>query len=430
MSNVSISRRGKVWQYRFDAVNPDGTRKQISKSGYRTRKEASEAGIEALALFNKTNFVVDSQGLYFAEYIDTWFSTYCVNHTRYTTQLHHTRVINAHIKPCLGQYKLEDMSTALIQDFVNSLIIAKTSNNYIREIISLLSFMFKYAIKPMKLIRENPCDGLILPKKEINSNRKTPRYIITGSTYKKILDRFSDDLPAKIPIMLGYQAGLRMGEAFGLSWDDIDFENKELHIRYSAVHKAKNSTALNYIARHKVVSNTYGWYLGPTKTDCSIRTIQVDDILITALKEAKEAQEAARETFGEFYKVLYRKTESTQKGEPNIRLMEVEQGVPVLLEEANMVCVDEYGSYLSYERFKKYVRIIREELKIKFNYHSLRHSHATILIQEGANIKDVQERLGHSSPEITWKIYTHNTPEMKSRSISLLTKHLKQHAKL
>ena len=64
-------------------------------------------------------------------------------------------------------------------------------------------------------------------------------------------------------------------------------------------------------------------------------------------------------------------------------------------------------------------RIIHYELNIMFNYHSLRHTHATTLVENGANIKDVQERLGHCNIETTLNTYTHNTDYLRSQSVDI-----------
>ena len=56
---------------------------------------------------------------------------------------------------------------------------------------------------------------------------------------------------------------------------------------------------------------------------------------------------------------------------------------------------------------------------LAFDYHSLRHTHATILIESGANIKDVQTRLGHSNIQTTLQTYVHDTEKMASESVDL-----------
>ena len=59
-------------------------------------------------------------------------------------------------------------------------------------------------------------------------------------------------------------------------------------------------------------------------------------------------------------------------------------------------------------------------LDFKFTFHKLRHTHATLLIQNGANIKDVQYRLGHTDVNTTLNIYTHINNDASSTSVSIL----------
>ena len=73
---------------------------------------------------------------------------------------------------------------------------------------------------------------------------------------------------------------------------------------------------------------------------------------------------------------------------------------------------------LSYNIPNDIDKVIRNNLKIKFNFHSLRHTHATILIENGANPVNVAERLGHTNIETF--AYTHNTLKMQAQSIDIL----------
>lgn len=85
----------------------------------------------------------------------------------------------------------------------------------------------------------------------------------------------------------------------------------------------------------------------------------------------------------------------------------------------NMVCTKENGDIVTPETFKYASRVIHYGLGIEFNFHSLRHTHATTLIENGANFKDVQARLGHANIETTLGTYTHATEKMAKQSVDI-----------
>ena len=90
-----------------------------------------------------------------------------------------------------------------------------------------------------------------------------------------------------------------------------------------------------------------------------------------------------------------------------------------------MVCVKDSGEILSVDSMKYPVKIIQHKMGIAFNMHSLRHTHATLLIENGANVKDVQERLGHAMIETTLNTYVHNTAVMRQQSVDIFESVLK-----
>ena len=126
--------------------------------------------------------------------------------------------------------------------------------------------------------------------------------------------------------------------------------------------------------------------------------------------------------YGEYYTEHYLKTEIDEKGEPMQRIIPASRSLQCSLPSTDMVCVKANGEYVSTDSFKYCSRVIHYELKITFNYHSLRHTHATFLIEAGANIKDVQERLGHTNIETTLNTYVHNTDQMRSQTVDIFEK--------
>ena len=91
-------------------------------------------------------------------------------------------------------------------------------------------------------------------------------------------------------------------------------------------------------------------------------------------------------------------------------------------EEIEFVCTTENGTHVTPETFRYCSRIINYELLIEFNFHALRHTHATRLIENGAKMKDVQVRLGHSKLSTTMDTYTHATDNMSTETVEIFEK--------
>lgn len=112
-------------------------------------------------------------------------------------------------------------------------------------------------------------------------------------------------------------------------------------------------------------------------------------------------------------------SEIDEKGKTIIRVSPIFENINAPYPVVNLICVDENGEYTSPDSFKYCARVIHYELKIKFDYHSLRHTHATRLIENGANVKDVQMRLGHENIETTLQTYVHDTEQMKNNTVDI-----------
>ena len=76
MSEINVRKRGQKWQYQFEAAKIEGKRKQITKSGFNTKKEALDAGVKALAEYNNSGLHFEPSEISMSDYLDYWLENY------------------------------------------------------------------------------------------------------------------------------------------------------------------------------------------------------------------------------------------------------------------------------------------------------------------------------------------------------------------
>ena len=101
------------------------------------------------------------------------------------------------------------------------------------------------------------------------------------------------------------------------------------------------------------------------------------------------------------------------------RVLSAESSIPVALPKINLVIRKENGELSTMDSFKYCARVIHYDLGITFNFHSLRHTHATMLIEAGVSPKTVQMRLGHENIETTLQTYVHDTDAMVENAVDV-----------
>lgn len=404
MSEINVRKRGQKWQYQFEAAKVNGKRKQITKSGFRTKGEALDAGIKALAEYNNSGTYVKPNEISVSDYFDFWYKNYVLLELKINTQQMYRNYIKNHIKPNLGFYKLNSITPAVLQKFINQKFSDGFSKGNLKGLIGVLSGALKYAVYPCQHIKENPMNYIKIPKYE---EKTTNLRYISNDEWKRIIDRFPYKNAFYIPLVIGYYTGFRIGETLALTWDDVDFENKTISV--------------NKIIYYNETSKS--WYLGSTKTTSSNRTIKVGDTLINILKKHKRDQMENKLRYGEYYTCTY-KGEEIIDNKKYTPLHFLQSNLAVSnLSKLDMICTRENGVLVTTNSFKSASKIIHYELGINnFCYHSLRHSHATTLIENGAEIKDVQQRLGHSAIETTYNTYVHHTTQMEEKSVEIFEK--------
>lgn len=417
MAELNTRKRNGKWEYRFEAAKIDGKRKQITKGGFKTKKECLEAGAKALAEYNSSGLSFTPSEMSVADYLDYWFENYCKMNLKYNTQLNYSVVINNHLKPKFGQYKLLALNSAAIQEYANQLKREGLAKNTIVGILTTLSGALNYAIEPLHYIQYNPCSHIRYPKED--ARRTTNRYVIPPDDFEKIIQHFGEKSQFYLPLMIGYYTGLRISEVFALTWEDIDLEQRTLAVNKITV-KRNFIPGTNKADQKKLKKSA--WYFGPPKTESSKRTIKFGSALCNALRKAKSQQNQNRLFYEEHYTEIYKKPELDEKGNIIYKLIEAPRSEPCELEKLQMLCVRENGQFVSTDAFKYCSRVINHKLMIPFNFHSLRHTHATTLVENGADIKDVQKRLGHEDIKTTLQTYAHDTEEMQNRSVDIFEK--------
>ena len=192
--------------------------------------------------------------------------------------------------------------------------------------------------------------------------------------------------------------GMRTGEVFALTWNDIDLKNRIIKINKTVYAKDKEKKGR--------------WYLGTTKTAGSCREIYICDTLYLVLSNYKKIQNEYKKEYGKKYKRYSLEKVKNKYGKLiEYRVIECNSN----RKRIEMVFTRKDGTYSGTDIVRYPFKIIHNELRIKCRFYDLRGSFATITLRNGCEIKDVAEVLGHKRIETTEKYYISSTKEDKKR---------------
>ena len=414
MGNVYVQKRGKVYQYQFAIASIDGKRKYKNKSGFRTKSEAIEAGVKAYNEYINVGHCIEPSKMSYSDYLDYWMKEHCEINLKYHTIQAYQNIIKNHIKPKLGFYMLSQLTTSVIQEFINNIYLEKGfSKNFLKNILKVLKGSLGYATDVVGFIKVNPSLKVRLPKYDIPDS--DPVYILSNEEVEKILERFSNNPCVYYAFLTAYYTGLRVSEVFGLTWDDIDFVKRTITVNKNILKKNQAGGT-----KKKLISgnSTTVWYFGTCKTKGSYRTIEIGDTLLKALKKYKEEQIQNRKDYGDTYMKHYKKiVNNPYNNKPEIKIINAYAELEVPLEEVKLVFLKKNGVFEGTDSCKYPFKVIHYELGIPCRFHDFRDTHATRLIEAGADIKAVSKRLGHSNIRTTYEIYVKVTTKMESDTV-------------
>lgn len=402
-----VRKRGKTWSYYFDTAKINGERNKVEKGGFKTQKEAVAARAKAIAEYNETGRTFSPSSLSVSDYLDYWLENAIrknIDHGyTYQTYRAYRQKIEGKIKPKFGIYKLESFqySPDIVQAWVDSLKADGSARESIRGYLGCLSSAMNYAILPLGYIRCNPCAPVKIGKMPVDVKAKElNEYICSKEDFSRILERFPKGNKYHLSFTVPYYTGTRIGETFALDlMDDVDFSRHEISINKQMVKIGPD------------------WCFRPPKYD-SYRTLKIGAVLEAELKEAIRQRKECQLKYGPDYLKTYVTSGNTIKQFP--AYMETGTGY----REIMPLCVSPNGKIITPWSFPNCcVQIIRRQLGIPlFHAHCLRHTHGTILAENGVNPKTVMERLGHKDIATTLGTYTFNTESMQKSAVDIFEK--------
>ena len=382
---------------------------------------------DAIKDFEEKQFVAKTNSLTLGEMLDVWaeedLKVGTLANGTIDTYLYAIKGIKKH---AIGKRKLKTVTAEHLQQFMDLISFGGTSpdgtvyhgysRDYVRSFSAVLNNSFKFAVFPKNFITFNPMQYVVMHNKaedvDIFATGDDEEEKISAITHEQFLSLVSflerKENPAVLPIQIAYYAGLRIGEACSLTWNDINLDEQYLTIRRSV---RRNST------RKKVE-------LGTTKRK-KIRTVDFGDTLTAILKKARKEQLKNRMKYGELgYRNYYREVVEKNRTHYELYALSRSEVVPEDYREIDLVCAKADGAYTSSEQVSSMCRSAAKKVEglAGFHFHCLRHSYTTNLIMNGASPKDVQELLGHSNVNTTMNVYAHSNREAKRSSARLLDK--------
>ena len=300
---------------------------------------------------------IDNEDILFIDYMKKWLKMISSS-VEPTTLNGYQGVINGRMTDYFKNTKitLQNIKPKHIQEFYQYLLDEGLCGNTVKHYHANIRKALQYAMKT-DIILSNPADKVDLPKIE----EYKPKFY-TSDEVKTLLNEVIGT-KLKIPVMIDCFYGFRRSEVIGLKWSAVDFENDTITIDHTITQSNGK-----LIIRDK------------TKTKSSKRTLPLEPIVKSFLIELKEKQKNNRELCGDSYNKDY----------------------------LEYICVDNCGNIIRpdyvTETFLKLLK--RKNLKI-IRFHDLRHTCASILLKNGANMKEIQAWLGHSNYNTTANLYVH-----------------------
>ena len=353
-----------------------GKERRTTRRGFKTMKEAKQAERNLLIDVEENGLPSNQSDGFrdptFEELASLWLENYKTTVKPSTFENVKSKVekmTEEHFK----ELKLKKITVAYCQK-----VVIELSKSYVlyNHYLSVINRIFKYAVL-MDILDSNPFDKVIKPK-----SRQTQRKgnFLTKEELREFLKLAQTaTLSYFFPLVhLMSYTGLRQGEALALKWSDIDFENKKITVDKTAARIKEKQT------------------LQTPKTKNSKRVISIDPTTLSILKNWKKDQ----------IKIYFKNGKHFEGDE-------------------NFIFTNQRGDWVHIHNFIPYFKRFVTDHKLKtITPHGLRHTHASLLFSAGVEPKNISDRLGHSTVQITLDLYTHITEEQRTDTVEKLIEYM------
>lgn len=381
---ASFRKRNDKWEYRI-RYKEMGKYKETSKGGFKTKKEAQLAAAKIEEKIASGINITDNN-ITFNDYMYEWLQLYKKDNVSPRTYSVYEKNIRLHILPAFGNMKLKDLTRIQYQKFINDLLI-KFSKKTVETINVTIHHALDTAMNELGLLSKNPTTKIKMKEKHVvNKKDDIKCYDIEElNEFLHYVLKEKGGFKYYSLFMFLSRTGLRIGECLALQWDDIDFDKKKFHINKTLISTKRNQPII----------------FGPPKNKSSIRTISLDDSTLQHLKKMKLEHSKNILKHGKYYK------------------------------NYNFVFTHEDNSCMLHPSTLKF--LLQACKKGNFRYitlHGFRHTHAVHLLQSGANLKYVSERLGHSTIDMTANVYLHITKSIEETAVNQYDQFLKSRGQI
>lgn len=385
-------RKDSRWEAAGYVLAPGNTRKRIRVYGT-TRKEALAKLTEKIVNSNRGLPVPSAQGT-LAAYLTYWLENVTVHHLRENTHTRYTACVNRYLIPGLGKKKLAKLTAKDVRTWLNQL--RTTCQCCTRGIdvgrdeprccavgaccskrLSPLTLAYIHSV--LKSALEHAVREEEIPRNVARNVRTgTPRpwrfEPLTADEARQFLTA-SRDHRLHALLELALRTGLRKGELLGLYWEDIDLDAGTAAIRRTL--QRTNAGGLNTL---------------PTKNRASERRIALPASCLHSLKLHREQQQAERDGAGD---------EWQESG----HAFTTPQGRPI--DPTNLT--------------RTFITLLRKAGLRRIRFHDLRHSTATLLLEQGVEFVVIKELLGHTHIGVTATVYAHVRLRLQRDAIDTLS---------